>query len=143
MTKSIDTQENEQLTVPIFGYELLRDVLLKDILGKETEDILYWSGKSIARKFPCTTLEELSLFFQEAGWGDLQLAKESKKEKIFELSGPFIKRRFSVQADPFFSLESGFLAEQISAQEQAAAESVSDIQKRAQKVQITVKWEQS
>ncbi|WP_338750500.1 YslB family protein [Bacillus sp. FJAT-52991] len=141
MTNQTDKQETEILSVPVFGYEIIRDVLLTDVLGKDTADILYWAGKSIARKFPCATFEDLASFFIEAGWGQLTLLKESKKERVFVLSGPFIDRRFSVQTEPFFTMESGFLAEQMSLQEQATAESICEIQKRARKAQITVKWE--
>ncbi|TDW05179.1 uncharacterized protein DUF2507 [Bacillus badius] len=141
LTKQLDQQEIQGLSVPIFGYELIRDSLLTDVLGKEAESILYWAGKSLARKFPCQSFEELVSFFEEAGWGTLTLSKEAKREKTFEISGPFIERRFSVQSEPFFSLESGFLAEQISSHEQTEAESIVDIQKRAKKVMLTVKWE--
>ncbi|MEK4028614.1 MULTISPECIES: YslB family protein [Bacillaceae] len=141
MTNQLDQQETKSLSVPIFGYELIRDALLADVLGKEAGPILYWAGKSLARKFPCQNSEDLCSFFEEAGWGTLTLLKEAKREKTFELSGPFIERRFSVQSEPSFSLESGFLAEQISSNEQAEAESVVDIQKRTKKVTLIVKWE--
>lgn len=141
MTNQLDQQETKSLSVPIFGYELIRDALLADVLGKEAGSILYWAGKSLARKFPCQSSEELCSFFEEAGWGTLTLLKEAKREKTFELSGPFIERRFSVQSEPSFSLESGFLAEQISSNEQTEAESVVDIQKRTKKVTLIVKWE--
>ncbi|MFK2824562.1 YslB family protein [Bacillus sp. B190/17] len=141
MTNQLDLQETEELVVPVFGYELLRDALLTDILGKEASSILYWAGKSLARKFPCGNIEDLFSFFHEAGWGNLILLKETKREKTFELSGPFVERRFSVQSEPSFSLESGFLAEQIALQQQIDAESVIDIQKRSKKIVFTVKWE--
>ncbi|KAB7708583.1 DUF2507 domain-containing protein [Bacillus aerolatus] len=141
MTNQLDKQETEGLAVPVFGYELIRDALLTDVLGKEGVSILYWAGKSLARKFPCGSAEDLFSFFHEAGWGTLALLKEAKREKIFELSGPFIERRFSVQSEPSFTLESGFLAEQIALQEQTGAESVIDVQKRSKKVLLTVKWE--
>ncbi|WP_238941730.1 YslB family protein [Bacillus sp. REN10] len=141
MTNQTDNQETATLSVPVFGYEIIRDVLLTDVLGKETADILYWAGKSIARKFPCATFEELASFFSEAGWGQLTLLKEARNEKIFVLSGPYIDRRFSIHTEPSFTIESGFLAEQISLQEQTIAESICEVQKRAHKVQITVKWE--
>lgn len=141
MKNQLDRQETETLSIPIFGYELIRDALLTDVLGKEADLILYWAGKSLARKFPCKSTEDLFSFFCEAGWGTLTLLKEAKREKTFELSGPFVERRFSVQSVPSFSLESGFLAEQVASQEKAEAESVVDIPKRTQKAILTVKWE--
>ena len=55
-----------------FGYEILRDHVLPSILGQHEGDILYWSGKEIARKFPIFSVDELPIFFTEAGWGVLQ-----------------------------------------------------------------------
>ncbi|MBM7648897.1 putative hydrocarbon binding protein [Bacillus ectoiniformans] len=141
MTNQIDPPEQESLSVSVFGYELIRDVLLTDILGKECEDVLYWAGKSIARKFPCSSNDELAAFFQEAGWGQLKLIKDSKKERIYDLSGPLVERKLSMQTAPSFTLESGFLAEQIGTLEQAGAESISEILKKTSSVQLTVKWE--
>ncbi len=34
--------------------KLLRDYVLPSILGKHEDDVLYWVGKDIARKFPCS-----------------------------------------------------------------------------------------
>ena len=39
----------------------LRDVILPAILGKETDEMLYWIGKDIARQFPVGSLEDLQL----------------------------------------------------------------------------------
>ncbi|OMP67516.1 YslB family protein [Domibacillus epiphyticus] len=144
MTK--ENEEQEQTAQPdpsisVFGYELIRDVLLGDILGSDSADILYWGGKMLARRFPCTGTEELSAFFSEAGWGQIELLKEKKKEMIYRLSGGMTERRFEVQTDPSFTLESGFIAEQIAARHDAAAEAICSLQKRSKQVEITVKWE--
>ncbi|MHA6259396.1 YslB family protein [Sporosarcina sp. CAU 1771] len=92
-----------------FGYELLRDHVLPSILGPHESDILYWSGKEIARKFPVFNVEELPTFFLEAGWGSLTLEKEAKNEAFFKLKNDSeyinIKERT-------FHLEAGFIAEQ-------------------------------
>ncbi|HZG70025.1 MAG TPA: YslB family protein [Chondromyces sp.] len=141
MTKQNEYSPAAVESVPVFGYELIRDVLLVDILGKDANEILYWAGKSLARKFPCSTIEELATFFNEAGWGTLTLEKESKREKHFELSGTVVHRRLMIQQEPAFTLESGFLAEQIGIQEKAASEAINDIQKRSNTVMIKVKWE--
>lgn len=42
----------ENKTIPVFGYDILRDYLLPTILGKHEKDVLYWAGKDLARKFP-------------------------------------------------------------------------------------------
>ena len=65
-----------------FGYEILRDHVLPSILGKHEDEILYWAGKEVARKFPIFGIDELPDFFQEAGWGPLNL-KRLRKTKHF------------------------------------------------------------
>jgi predicted hydrocarbon binding protein len=141
-----ENEDQEQIVQPdssvsVFGYELIRDVLLGDILGNDAADILYWGGKSLARRFPCADADELSAFFIEAGWGQIELVKENKKETIYRLSGGLTERRFDVQTDPAFTLESGFLAEQIAARFDAPAEAICHLNKRGKHVDITVKWE--
>lgn len=146
MTKEKEEQEQQEqvvqpdASVSVFGYELIRDVLLTDILGSDSADILYWGGKLLARRFPCTDVEELSSFFKEAGWGQIELIKEHKKEMIYRLSGGLTKRRFDVQTDPAFTLEGGFLAEQMAARFDAAAEAICSLNKRSKYVDITIKW---
>lgn len=51
-----------------FSSELLRDALLPELLGKEN-NILYWSGKRLARIFPLAKDEDLPIFFEQAEWG--------------------------------------------------------------------------
>ena len=139
MDSSKDIKNGEIETVPLFGYELMRDILLPDILGKHTADILYWGGKSLARKFPLVSLEEIEAFFLEAGWGELKKTEEKKDEQIFTLSGPSIERRLSLKTDTSFKMEAGFLAEQIQNQKKAVTEAAEEIQKRAKTVRIIVR----
>ncbi|WP_228551026.1 YslB family protein [Sporosarcina cascadiensis] len=101
----MNTQQTEATN---FGYNLMRDHLLPTLLGKHEDEILYWLGKDMARKFPVLSLEELPAFFKEAGWGQLTMDKTIKHEihyilhnsSLLELSGGSC------------SLEAGFLAEQ-------------------------------
>ncbi|PUB15100.1 YslB family protein [Paenisporosarcina sp. OV554] len=96
-------------TVPAFGYELIRDHVLSTILGKHEDDILYWSGKELARKFQMFSMEEVSSFFEEAGWGVLTLDSLSKDEAFYTLTG----EPDALQIDKrCFRLEAGFLAQQ-------------------------------
>lgn len=133
----------EQLMVPAFGYELLRNILIPDILGKETPDILYWVGKHLARKFQLLTYEEMVSFFKEAGWGTLSIKKEEKYHIEFELSGPMIERQLDMGAgaEPTFKLEAGFLAEQYQMQKKLITEAVEEVAKKAKKIRITVQWD--
>ena len=72
--------------VPVFGYEIIRDHVLSNILGKHESEILYWAGKDLARKFPLYSMEEAQQFFLEAGWGQLTLLKENKDEFTYVLT---------------------------------------------------------
>ena len=94
------TEKNEH-----FGYEIIRDHVLSDILGKNETEILYWAGKSLARKFPLYTLDEAPDFFFEANFGELTLEKSGKDETVYLLKPVKTENRC-------FKLEAGFLAQQ-------------------------------
>lgn len=96
-------------TIPAFGYEVIRDNVLSSILGKHEEDILYWAGKDLARKFPLFSMAEAVTFFTEAGWGELTLEKEKGDEAFYLLTNE--EDIFNIEMR-CFSLEAGFLAEQ-------------------------------
>lgn len=128
-------------SVSFFGYELIRDVLMGELLGKDADDVLYWGGKTLARRFPCTDTDELAAFFQEAGWGTIVLVKETKNERLYRLSGGMAERRIDTQTTPSFTLESGFVAEQMSSHFDKAAEAIFQLHKKTKHVDITVKWE--
>lgn len=127
-------------TVSIFSKELLRDILLPDLLGKDHSQILYWAGKQLARKFPLNN-EEMYDFFNKAGWGELTKAKSSKKEAEYILSGPIISRRFDLNTECEFHLEAGFLAEQIQLQNKRITEAVAEPKRKAGKVKFLVRWD--
>lgn len=139
MESSKDQNNGEMEAVPLFGYELMRDILLPEILGKHTTDVLYWGGKSLARKFPLVSLEEMEAFFLEAGWGKLNLTDDKKDEQIFILSGPFIERRLALKTDISFKMEAGFLAEQVQSQKKVVTEAAEEIHKRSKTVKIIVR----
>ncbi|MEK3890465.1 YslB family protein [Bacillus sp. FSL K6-3431] len=143
MEKKVATQNDidESYTVPIFGYELLRDILIPDLLGKDTPEITYWSGKHLARKFPVLSKEESESFFQDAGWGQLRLSSESKNEMKFELSGDIVQRRLQMLTDPSFRLEAGFIAQQVQIQKQVMTEAYEEIVKKQNIVIFTVRWD--
>lgn len=127
--------------VPAFGYELLREVLIPDILGRETASILYWAGKALARKYPLQSVEDIIAFFQQAGWGTLQIKTEKKNELEFELSSDLIKNRFNEYVDCHFQLEAGFLAQQMETQKQVIAETYEHPKKKLATVSFTVRWD--
>lgn len=99
---------NQPSQATSFGYHLLRDHLLPSLLGRHEDDVLYWLGKDLARKFPVFSIEELPAFFTEAGWGDLAVEKTIKLETHYTLHNSSLLELPGGSC----SLEAGFLAEQ-------------------------------
>ena len=137
----LNLHSDEPKNISLFGYELIREFVLPEILGKDTPEILYWAGKRLARKHPLTTLDEVIEFFTKASWGQLELKKERKDEIEFELISPLIVSRVKSKAEHYFQIEAGFLAQQIELQKQAIAETFEHPVKKANKVVFTVKWD--
>ncbi|KEF39527.1 Protein of unknown function (DUF2507) [Schinkia azotoformans MEV2011] len=130
-----------QLTIPAFGYELVRETLLKDILGKDYKSILYWGGKNLARKHPLETIQEIIDFFESAGLGTLKVTKENKNEMIFELTSDLITNRFARDSEYSYQLEAGFLAEQLQNIMGNEAETMEQQKKKLNTIIFTVQWE--
>ncbi|MBY0124012.1 YslB family protein [Bacillus sp. S/N-304-OC-R1] len=137
----LKTIEQKADSISVFGYELIREILLHDILGDDTPEILYWAGKRLARKYPLESVSEIIDFFQQASWGNLALLKESKNEMEFELSSSFIKERYQKNNECTFQLEAGFIAQQIEMQSEVICEAFEHPNKRKGKIQFTVKWD--
>jgi predicted hydrocarbon binding protein len=137
----LNVQSDESRNISLFGYELIREFILPEILGKDTPEILYWAGKSLARKHPLNTFDDIVDFFAKASWGHLEIKKERKDEIEFELASPLIVSRVKSKAEHFFQIEAGFLAQQIQLQKQVIAETFEHPVKKANKVQFTVKWD--
>ena len=72
-----------ELTVPAFGYELIREDFIEEILGEDAPSILYWVGKHIARKYPLFSFDEIQEFFLNAGWGTWILLAKRKVKSNF------------------------------------------------------------
>lgn len=143
-SKKQDEKINEtlsQLTVPAFGYELIRETLLKDLLGKDYQSILYWGGKNLARKFPLQSLEEIIHFFETTGFGILSVSKENKNEIIVELTSELIANRFERNVEYSYQIEAGFLAEQIQNITGKETEAMEQQKKKTHTIIFTVQWE--
>jgi predicted hydrocarbon binding protein len=138
---NLNTQAEDTRTVSIFGYELIREILLPEILGKDTPEILYWAGKRLARMYPLNNYDELIDFFSKASWGHLTIKNEGKDQLEFELNSPIIISRVKSKAEHFFQLEAGFLAQQIELQKKVIAETFEHPAKKSNKVLFTVKWD--
>ncbi|MBD7908006.1 DUF2507 domain-containing protein [Sporosarcina gallistercoris] len=122
-----------------FGYELLRDHVIPGILGKHEDDILYWAGKEIARKFPVFSVNEIPEFFKEAGWGDLRLASSGKEEADYELS----ERITSPATKDSYHLESGFLAEQYQIANGCLTECYGARDEKSGQIVLQVRWDET
>lgn len=128
----------ENKTVPAFGYDLLRDYLLPSILGKHENDILYWAGKDLARKFPCTDIQLIISFFEDAGWGKLSIEKELKDGYILHLTND--ADLFHIQ-NRSFRLEAGFIAQQIQSFNGFLTECFEEKKEKQHLVEFLVKWD--
>ncbi|TCP32137.1 uncharacterized protein DUF2507 [Scopulibacillus darangshiensis] len=130
------------LQTTAFGYELIRNALIPELLGEESASILYWSGRKIARQYPLDTTDAAVLFFEQAGWGTLELIEKTKNNMIFDLGSDIIQSRIKDNPDAVFTLEAGFLAEQIQQQTGYIAEVYTEIKTgKEKKVSFTVKWD--
>lgn len=108
---NFNSEPLKETNVTAFGYELLRQVSLPDLLGEDSSFMQYYMGKTLARKFPLNSMEEITSFFQDASFGTLQLVKEKKNEFTFQLTSPLITERFQYAEPVNYRLEAGFLAE--------------------------------
>lgn len=142
MKKTMDEPiQLSNLAVPAFGYEIIREELLPDLLGKDGPTILYWAGKRLARKYPLFSIDEIYEFFRDAGWGNLQMTNSKEKEITFSLTSELIRQRIEAKTDTTFQLEAGFLAEQITQQKKVYAEAYEHPKKKEGNVIFTVKWD--
>ncbi|WP_251547176.1 YslB family protein [Limosilactobacillus caecicola] len=92
----------------------IRDVLLPAILGKETDGILYWIGKDLAREYPVQSIDDLVLLTKQLGFGKLELIKNSPLQHTFKLSGPVVEERLAIDKEhTSFTLEAGFIAQEL------------------------------
>ncbi|WP_429754431.1 MULTISPECIES: YslB family protein [unclassified Bacillus (in: firmicutes)] len=124
-----------------FAYELLREELLPDLIGKELDAILYWAGRNLARKYPLETIDEVIQFFVKAGWGDLTIIEHKRREMQFKLTGDLIKERQQQNRHSSYQLEAGFIAEQIQKQRSVIAESYEEQKKRSDSILFLVQWD--
>ncbi|MFY4774669.1 YslB family protein [Metabacillus sp. RGM 3146] len=140
-SKDTHLEAFKEYSVPAFGYEMFREVLVPEILGHEYQSMLYWAGKKLARKFPIETVEGISDFFLSAGFGTLTLIHKNRNEMEFELEGELIALRLQEMKEPCFQLEAGFIAQQLEQMNEQVTESYEQVKKRGNKIVFTVKWD--
>lgn len=115
------SKEQESMSVALLdelhtsgaGYDILRYVGLPDLLGSESNTLLYFMGKNIARKLDMKTITDIVISFDKMGWGELEFVKEKKKELTFHLMADSVAYRLNAPFNTEFRLEAGFLAQAI------------------------------
>ncbi|MFD1671728.1 YslB family protein [Agrilactobacillus yilanensis] len=120
------------------GTALLRDILIPELLSKDTGPILYWAGKAVARKIPLETLEAVQDFFVLTSLGDLSLSKQKHNQYIFTLTGTTVEERLKLTDTPDFQFETGFLAQSLEYQLGIVVEGMSELTKKQNGAKITL-----
>ena len=121
-----------------FALTLLRDGLLQNLLQEDYPHILYWAGKEIARQFPFDALSSVVEFFDNAGFGQLEIASQDSKNQRWTLTGDLVQQRLALSRNADFSLEAGFLAQQLELQTGAIAEATVKLGKKNEGVNFEV-----
>ncbi|WP_235700258.1 DUF2507 domain-containing protein [Companilactobacillus paralimentarius] len=113
LTDTQDDKSENTLTENYFAVSVLRDFILPDLLDKDTVELLYWAGKNLSRQL-ILDMQSLPELFQKAGFGKLEITKQTKHSYIYTLTGPEVVQRFDTNNDdPEFSLETGIIAETV------------------------------
>lgn len=120
---------------------LLRDQLLPNLLREETDEILYWAGKELARQQSFNYEEEVEEFFINHAFGKLELTQMKKNKRTYLLSGEIIADRLRENTDASFSLETGFLAEQLQRITDTLTEANYEVKIKKAEVHITLQMD--
>ncbi|WP_202080275.1 DUF2507 domain-containing protein [Caldalkalibacillus salinus] len=126
--------------VPLYGYHILREHVMKEITGEHQSAILYWAGKNLAEHLRIHTFEQCRDLFLEMGWGYLEKVHSSSHIYRYTLESPFFASRQVDQNQSTFALECGFLTEAIAQIEnkQTEGEFKAFISQENQGVQFTI-----
>ncbi|WP_249870939.1 YslB family protein [Oceanobacillus saliphilus] len=136
--QGLELSHLEELNTTGAGYDILRYVTLPELLGQEKNTLLYFMGKSLARKFDFNTIEDIYHLFDKLGWGKLELVKRKRKELIFHLLSDSIVLRLKAPIDTEFRMESGFLSEAVQSVEGIECECVEEINHRINQIEFSV-----
>ena len=128
----------EELNSEGAGYDILRYVALPELLGNQSDTVLYFMGRNLARKFNIETMDDLSSVYEKMGWGQLELVKEKKKVLVFHLMSDAVALRLQSSFHTEFQLEAGFLAEAVQNIKNGTCECTDKIMKRTFLVEFSV-----
>lgn len=132
-TNLINTDES----TPYFGQMMLRDVMLPQLLGQSTPDIMYFAGRDLATKLPVGD-EGIPDLFTAMGLGTLQIGKVKTKLRNYSLSGTPVETRIKNFTDADFQFEAGLLAQLIQQALGMTTEAISKLDRHAKTVEFTV-----
>lgn len=120
------------------GHDMLRYIGLPDLLGAEAKTLLYFMGKSLARKLAIQSMDDIYYVYEKLGWGKLELVKEKRKELIFHLMADSVAQRLNAPFDIEFRYEAGFLAEAMQILKDETYECTEEIHKKIHMVEFSV-----
>src|SRR5690625_1266317 len=106
-------EKNEKISINLLnelnttgaGYDVLRYISLPNLLGSETDTVLYFLGKELARSFHLESLEDIYIISEKLGWGKMELLKERKSYLLFTLMSDELVRRIKSPLKLDFRLE--------------------------------------
>lgn len=120
------------------GQDIIRYVSLPSFLGQEKDILLYFIGRTLARKIHTETLDDIIYIFSKFRWGQLELVKDKKNQLIFHLMSDEVVKRIEAPVETEFRLEAGFIAEAIQNLTNRPAECSETINERLYRVQFKV-----
>src|SRR5690625_53011 len=103
----------EEFDSETIGQDVLRYIGLPIVLGHEKDTLLYFIGRTLARKIHMETLEDLMYLFSKFRWGQLELIKDKRNQMVFHLMADEVVKRLQTTVETDFRLEAGFIAESV------------------------------
>lgn len=120
---------------------LLRDRLISNLLGEDIDDILYWAGKDLARNQPVETEIDIIKLFGHYSFGSLSLIEDKKNRKVYKLTGEIVEQRLENSQNPSFSLETGYLSQQLQKLYNIYSEGIYEIKRKKKEVLLTIQMD--
>lgn len=123
------------------GFDIVRYLGLPELFGTESDTLLYFMGRKLARKFGFYDLKDVYSVFDKLGWGHLELVQEKKKILVFSLMSDAVVHRLQaplLHVD--FRLEAGFLAEAVQMIYEVGTECAEKINPKIHQVEFTVAY---
>src|SRR5690625_4191241 len=131
-------QQLHKLNKETVGQDVLRYLTLPELLGHEKETILYFAGRTLARKIDIRSIDDLAFTFHLFRWGKLELEKEKKNKIVFYLMADEIVERMKAPYTVDFRMEAGFIAEALEQITNRATECIESVNERLYSIQFTV-----